>query len=102
MTEALIWRKSSYTHSDNCVEVAFSTADVAVRDSGSRHARGVPVGRAEEVEPVLVVLAVAREEHHRHVVLRRLRAYQIEPVDDGALQFANIHSAPAVAQRSTR
>jgi hypothetical protein len=30
------WRKSSYTEADNCVEVAFSAAEVAVRDSKQR------------------------------------------------------------------
>jgi hypothetical protein len=30
------WRKSSHTHEDNCVEVAFSPSDVAVRDSKHR------------------------------------------------------------------
>jgi hypothetical protein len=30
------WRKSSYTQADNCVEVAFATSDVAVRDSKDR------------------------------------------------------------------
>ena len=33
MEESLIWRKSSYTSHDNCVEVAFASAGVAVRDS---------------------------------------------------------------------
>jgi hypothetical protein len=43
----MIWRKSSFTHPNDCVEVAWPTESVALRDSKNATGPMLTFGRAE-------------------------------------------------------